>query len=332
MKSINDIECFVRNKYDIGRIDAIHSLKGGYSRVFRIDGEYGSYVCKEMEPDGMGRPLDEPGINRFLREKGVPVSSFVCGRDGKSVYEDDGMYYHLQTFEKGEALKRNNANSIVMERSAEMLGRLHSNLGALPSLPYGMSPEWCEGINGDDAEEFHHSSLKWASSFGGGEALALLEWKTAHCNELDNINIDFRRLTWGNTHGDFHIYQLLILNNSISAVLDFTGACRLPLCWEVIRSFCYADPAGINGGIDAEHLTKYVRVYLKHFRLQKYDLEKMADFLYFQLLACNYFHQAEHARAENAEHILDVTLWASKICKTLGSLRRELGRELSGLA
>jgi hypothetical protein len=284
-----------------------------------------------MEPDGMNRPWAEPALNRLLKENGFPVSTFIDGVDGRPVHEDGGLVYHLQTLERGRSMARNTASPMFMTQSAVMLGRLHAVMGSHPSLPEGMDAAWCEGVNSADAEAFHMSSLPWAESTGN-EALELLNWKISHIRNLDEIGIEFNLLTRGNTHGDFHIYQLLAEDDRISAVLDFTGASRLPLCWEVIRSYCYADPACIHGEIDMKNLLGYVSAYLPKNRLPRYDLEKMADFYYFQLLACNYFNQAKHAHGDNSAHISDITLWATKICRSLSACRLEIGRELTKLA
>lgn len=331
-KNLDELSQFAVNEYDIGIVRSVSTLSGGYSRVFRIESARGSFVLKEMAPDCMNSPWNEPAVNCYLKENGFPVSSFINGRDGKPVREDGGMVYHLQTLEHGRALARNTASPSFMKHCAATLGRLHAALERYPSLPEGMDKTWCEGINSTEAEAFHRSSIPWAEREGSGNALDLLRWKIDNIRDLDAHGIDFSLLTRGNTHGDFHICQLLEKDGQISAVLDFTGAGRLPLCWEVIRSCCYADPACANGNIDLKNLKNYVSAYLSEHRLSRYDLEKMADFYYFQLLACNYFNQAQHCHGDNFAHVLDITIWAAKICRTLRACRREIGRELAGLA
>ena len=74
-------------------------------------------------------------------------------------------------------------------------------------------------------------------------------------------NLDFRdmdKLTVMNTHGDYSVLQFIYKEEKINAIIDFVSACKMPIVWEIIRSYSYIDPLAKEGKIDINNLVKYV--------------------------------------------------------------------------
>ena len=44
-----------------------------------------------------------------------------------------------------------------------------------------------------------------------------------------------------NSHGDYSVQQLIYNDNSKTTVIDFETAKKLPIIWEVLRSYSYID-------------------------------------------------------------------------------------------
>lgn len=78
----------------------------------------------------------------------------------------------------------------------------------------------------------------------------------------DNLDFsDMNKLTIMNTHGDYSLLQFIYKNGKINGILDFTSACRMPIVWEIIRSYSYIDSKAKDGKINIDNLVQYVRTF-----------------------------------------------------------------------
>ena len=46
-------------------------------------------------------------------------------------------------------------------------------------------------------------------------------------------------LTLKNSHGDYSIMQFIYKDEKVEALLDFAKARKMPIAWEIIRSYIY---------------------------------------------------------------------------------------------
>lgn len=112
--------------------------------------------------------------------------------------------------------------------------------------------------------------------------------------KINIINIfekkfDFEKiatLTKTNCHGDYSNQQL-IFNKNIY-VIDFAAASKIPVSWEIIRSYTYSDTKCRCGKINIQNLVDYIQEFNKEFKLTKNDVEFMIDIYFIQLLSSNY--------------------------------------------
>lgn len=119
------------------------------------------------------------------------------------------------------------------------------------------------------------------------KVIPVWEEQIRHLDRIAAFNINTDQLTYANSHGDFHIGQAIVKDNDIT-VVDWTSACRLPICLDVITSYVFSSPACVEGAIDAEGLKKYIGTYTKYFPLTEYDVKAMPYVLYFWHCICNY--------------------------------------------
>ena len=111
------------------------------------------------------------------------------------------------------------------------------------------------------------------------------EEQIRHLNKISEFCIDTDRLTYANSHGDYHIGQFIVKNCDITVV---DSACRFPICLDVVTSYVFACPSCAEGVIDAEGLKNYIQRYSKSFPISKYDVKTMPYVLYFWHCVCNY--------------------------------------------
>ena len=81
-----------------------------------------------------------------------------------------------------------------------------------------------------------------------------LEFKIKVSNEIvDSFNFDvIRKLTIINAHGDFSVQQLIYNDEKETTVIDFETAKKMPIIWEVMRSYSYVDKEAVNGELNID--------------------------------------------------------------------------------
>ena len=136
------------------------------------------------------------------------------------------------------------------------------------------------------------------------------------------------KFTYKNTHGDYFISQILCGEKAINAIIDFTSACVHPACWELIRSYSYADPKCIDGDIDYDNLKKYIRNYLKHNKLNNYDIKMMPYLYYYQLAVSDYFSQYYESDNSNKRVLCHYAHFSTLLCRWFERNIEELSNKL----
>ena len=119
------------------------------------------------------------------------------------------------------------------------------------------------------------------------DIIPIWEEQIQHLKRISKFHIDAKKLTYANSHGDYHIGQVIIHNNDFT-VVDWSSACRLPICLDVITSYVFSSPTCAAGEIDADGLKKYIKQFTEKFPLTEYDIKSMPYVLYFWHCMCNY--------------------------------------------
>ena len=96
-----------------------------------------------------------------------------------------------------------------------------------------------------------------------------------------------------NSHGDYSVQQLIYNNEKETSVIDFESAKRLPIMWEIIRSYTYIDKDVKNGEMNIDTFVEYVNEVSKYVELNEYDL-KYLPYVYLIQLARSTFGYSEY--------------------------------------
>lgn len=324
-----EIRKIIENNYDIGEIKDIKPiLEGASSECFKVISESGNYLFKDIEMIFMNHPDKEPLINEVLMKNGISVSKFYKTKEGKYLGEYLGHTFHLQSFEKGKVLEMNMAPQWFMEESAVILGKIHKALEGIPPLSEGIGESFFKFVNADSARESYEESLKKAIKNHEEQNIIDLEYRIKLLDKIKDIKLDIDKFTYKNTHGDYFISQILCGENSINAVIDFTSACVHPACWELIRSYSYADPKCANGSIDFDNLKKYICNYMKYGELNAYDIKMMGYLYYYQLAVSDYFSQYYESENSNKSVLCRYANWSTMLCRWFEENVEELSLKL----
>jgi Putative homoserine kinase type II (protein kinase fold) len=326
----NDIELILRNSYDIHEVVSINRINEGYgSECFYISTNDTAYILKLTDRDPSGHQEQIQFVHEALIQAGIPVSKFYTNIDGQFVSQYKEKDCTLQSYIKGIVLKQNTAPDWFMIESPVMLGRIHKALESVPLLNEGMGESFLNCLKDDHIKNYYQNSLQIALSNGHQKIISDIEYRLSILNSIRKIEFNLQKFTLKNTHGDYKIGQIICGKNKINGVIDI-DACVHPICWEIIRSYTYADPECIDGNINMENLKRYVESYLKISELNYYDLKMMPFFYYFQLAACNYFGQYYGMMHPNKELLLENAHWSTSLCRWFEYNVETLSDKLAG--
>ena len=169
--------------------------------------------------------------------------------------------------------------------------------------------------------EKHYELLKIINDKDDEEALKIkrdLEEKINMIKDIskENVFIDTKKLTIKNTHGDFNVLQFIYKNNHINSVIDFVSACKMPVVWELIRSYSYIDKNAQNGIFNLDTFTDYIKEFNKYVKLNEYDLKYMSYIYLIQLLSSTYGYKEYINNNVNVD-LLKFGYFRTNICKYL---------------
>lgn len=287
--------------FDVLNISRVLTGVGGLTYLVETDN--GKYILKGVDCND-GYFQNEPFVVEFLKRKGIPTADYIRDKDGQYIWQHGEYLFHMQRFIEGKILPFNEAPDWFLHESAQTLGKIHTALSGFKQLPIGMGDGFIDFLLSDHPKNSYLETIEKAKNLNDNDTLADAKYRLSQVGRLRDIIFDLSQFTCCNTHGDYKISQIICKDNHIAAIIDWTCACVQPVCWEIIRSFTYADPGSKNGKIDADRLIEYVKVYLQYHPLNQYDLKMMPYFFYYQLLACDYYGQYYYSFDANREDFL----------------------------
>jgi thiamine kinase-like enzyme len=256
------------------------------TEIFLIETKNGKYIVKTL-PLYVGDLETEGKITDFLYDKGLNVARLVKTNNGMYHIKTDKMQFHVQKYIEGKTLMVNTAPEWFMKKSAFILGKIHSELKDYDKLKTNFGKDFFYKSTVLETIKYYNGLLNKAVNNKNTSLVSDIEERLKHLDRISSFNIYADKLTYTNSHGDFHIGQI-ITNKKELMVIDWTSASSLPVCLEVILSYVTEDPICVDGKIDVTGLKKYIDNYSKYFTLNKYDIQMMPYIFYYQQLMCHY--------------------------------------------
>lgn len=256
------------------------------TEIFSAETDKGRYIIKTLPP-AVPNLENEGAITDFLYNNGIPVARLLKKKNGGYVVRTDNIQFHMQEFIEGEVLKVNTAPGWLMEKSADMLGIIHSVLKNYGELSVNFDAGFFTNSNAVETKQHYAKQLNEAAEEKNNSLVSDLQERIKHLDRISAFGIDPAKLTYSNSHGDYYIGQIIVKDKNMT-VIDWTSACRLPVGLEVIMSYVYASPECKCGNIDSDGLKRYIDRYQKHFQLNGYDIKILPYLFYFQQIMCHY--------------------------------------------
>lgn len=319
-----DIIDLLRTQYNIeGNVEII-KLNRGSSNLFEINVDGKRYILKEFNSN---KPVSlvekETRLIKYLQNKKVLVPQYVQLNDGRYYFIFNGKVVILQQFIYGYTIENNTGNYEQMMESATILGKLIKGLIGYEGLEEeGIIDRWFSkksvqiGVQKLQEEkknikEDNEYKEQFIEDFNDKISMA-----TALINQFDFRVI--RRLSIMNTHGDYSIQQLIYGEGKPTTVIDFETAKKMPIVWEIVRSYSYVDKNAEGGKIDIDNLIQYFKEVSKYVELNEYDL-KFAPHIYLIQLVGSTFGYREYNKDYTQKDLLKFALFRTNLCRNLYS-------------
>lgn len=294
-----DCRRIIEENYGI-KINGMRLLDSHFGTdLYLAETEKGKFVVKTL-PTYMENAKNEGAVTEFVSGKGIKTARFLKTRLNKYSLLAGERIVTVQEFIEGKAFGLNCAPDWFMDQSAELLGRIHTVLDGYGGLPLRFGKDFFTADNALQKKFEYEKELAAAEA----DTALLFTGQLKHLKRIGEFCMDTSKLTYANSHGDYHIGQAIVKDKEIT-VIDWSSACRLPVCLELATSFAFASPKCKGGEIDADGLKRYVERYSRHFSLSDYDIKMMPYVLYFWHCMCNYYPGEEIP--ENYKPVADLT-------------------------
>lgn len=318
----NNIIDLLKSKYNIEGNVEITKLDRGSSNLFEINVNDKRYILKEFNSN---KPISlvekEINVIEYLRNRKILVPQYIQLNDGRYYFIFNGKIVILQQFIDGYTIDNNTGNYDQMMESATILGKLIRELSEYEGLEEeGIIDRWFSKksvqIRIQKLKE-EKKNIKVDNKYKE-QFITDFNDKILIANALIN-EFDFgiiRRLSIMNTHGDYSIQQLIYSEGKPATVIDFETAKKMPIVWEIVRSYSYVDKNAEGGKIDIDNLIQYFKEVSKYVELNEYDL-KFAAHIYLMQLIGSTFGYREYNKDDSQKDLLKFALFRTNLCRSL---------------
>lgn len=276
----------IERNYDLKVSDLKLLDKHFGTEIYVVEADTKRYIVKVL-PLYYENIDNEGYVTDYLYNHGHKVARLLKSRDGSYVIRTPEFQFTIQEYIEGSTLPINSAPEWFLEKSAEFLGKTTMALNHYVPLPLRFGKDFFTTETAIRKKQQYISELEKAKESNLQRIVPIWEEQIRHLERISKFRIDTDRLTYANSHGDFHIGQVIVKDHDIT-VIDWSSACRLPVCLDVITSYVFASPDCSEGAVDADGLNRYIRAYTKYFPLTEYDIKAMPYVFYFWHCICNY--------------------------------------------
>lgn len=327
-----EIKNIIFNNYNISATH-IEEVDRGTADIFKISTDKKTYILKQFT-DGRTKKsvIKETNIINFLQEKNIKVPIYVKANTGYFYVEYRGRIVILQEFIDGYTIENNTGDYTKIIECANVLGNLTRALHGYTGLTENEIIEKSFSIksleNGIKKMKDIQNNLKLDNPYRT-QFFYDLEYKIKIANELIK-NFDFEvinNMSIINAHGDFSVQQLIYNSQDTPTIIDFETAKKLPISWEIIRSYSYIDKTAENGTLDLNNLVEYFKEFEKYIKLNEYDL-KYAPHIYLIQLIGSVFGYKQYEEDYKNKKILKFVNFRIGVCKYLYNNLENISEEL----
>lgn len=328
------IENILEKEYNIIPYD-ITRINRGTSNIFKIESNQGKYILKEfITKRKKDTIIKEIEIINFLHKRNINVPKYAKTVNNNFYTENEGRIIIVQEFIEGYTVEDNTGDYEKVIECANILGRLAKELMDYTELSDENIIEEYFSKNRIHAGIEKMNQLKNDIKEDNKYKEQIekdIDYRIKISKEIEN-NFDFdivKKLTMLNSHGDFCIQQLIYNNQKEPTIIDFEKAKRLPIVWEVMRSYSYIDKELKEGNINIDTLVDYFNEFMKYIKLNEYDL-KYAPYIYLIQLVSSTYGYKEYSDDYSQIGLLEFAFFRTKLCEILYENKEEIKKRFAG--
>lgn len=323
----NEILIFLTSTWGI-EANKVIELSEGSAKCFVIYDKIDRYFFKVYQEKFNPQTVaDEISVCSYLTNKGFFVSTFIPTNQGTYIEKMNGKLCTLQKYIDGITFSKFEVPKVLLFDSARVLANINIALEELPiQLPLGFDQKWITEWSKELAINKYHNLLAQLKNDDENYNKIAMDFKSK-CEIISAFYpalFPFSSLTVENTHGDYNVLQLIFSEDRVKAVIDFSSCARLPICWELIRSYSLSSGECRNGRIDIDNFMDYIKEYMKIKTLKKEDLELMPYFYLFSLLRSSFGYKGYIEKKKNRLLVderdtstLEFAFWRTNMAKWL---------------
>ena len=316
---------FLLQNYNLN-VFQIEKLNRGSANLFSLNDK--QYILKEYQTW-----YDEESIQRdtedihYLHDKKMPVPVLFPNVKNEFYTKYKNRFVLVEEYIEGEVRNSHTATLISLMDAAQVLGKLVIALEDIKiSFPVTDVKKWFskEGIQ-KSIQKYEDLLCMVPENCCSSQIKIDLKDKIEMLRNFDSYHIidQLDKLTIKNTHGDYNVLQFIYQKDKIKAVVDFASVTKMPVVWEVIRSYSYMDQNTINGEFDCNHFKKYVQEFCKYVPLNKYDIQCMPYIYIAQLLHSDYGYK-QYLNDFSQVSLLQFGFFRTKMCQYLFKNARQI--------
>lgn len=291
------------------------------------------YVVKYPTDNEMNHPEMEIKVCEMLLQKGIPACRFIPNKHGKMLSTDEsGRRFTLQHFYEGITYDYNEASENMQKESAALLAKIHIAMKDMEDIPIGIGSDFFAYRKPEYMRDTYVATLQQAVDNGDNDIAESIRSNMRIVGSMPAYEFDINKFSCGNTHGDYTISQLILLDEKVNGVIDWTCACKHPYIWEIVRSYVFMAPEVKQGEINIEALLRYISDYMETGLLNTYDIENAGKLFYYFLAVCNFYGQYYDSISENRYIYLKQAEMSSKLLVWFEKHIDELNEKLCELS
>lgn len=315
------IKEILKENYNI-KANKIQLVTTGSAEIYKISSTK-DYILKLYQSKYSKVEIDkEIDVINYLRGKDFIVPSYIKTISNEYSIKINNRYMILQECIKGESKEKFMASIEEIKECGYIHGLLVKNL-----IDYKV-----EDIEEGNWYDFEKNKAKLQEVIALGNNKIVIDDLNEKIDIMNNLDIDLSnidKISYYVSHGDFSYLQFIYEENKIKAIIDFIRVKKLPIVWEVMRSYSYMDKACKDGKINIDNLIIYVKEFMKSIPLNKYDLKYMPYIYMCQLLRSTYGYKESYQKDNN--NILEFAHFRTKLCKNIYENIEEIERRLGEL-
>ncbi len=288
-------------------IEKIEKINQGTANIYKLFSNNNKYILKEFQSKYSEEDvLREIKAIGYLKENTkIPLPEFVICKNGNKYFKHNGKTVIMQKFIEGHVYNKNEGNYKNIIESAYYLGNIINGFDGFETSE-SMKIKELYSI-----EEFNKAEIKY------NEIL----------KKIGNSEIE--KITHKVSHGDYSCLQFIYDDkNEVKAIIDFIKVKKLPIVWEIARSYSYIDQKAKNGDIDIDNIVSYTNAVAKITNLNKYDRKYLPYVYLIQLARSAYGYEQYFEDVKNKNELLDFAFYRTNICRSLYKKAKEISNKL----